>query len=164
MTTTQDTLVIGLGEMQLSKDPSTVLTCLGLGSCIGFSVYDPIVKVGGMVHIVLPSSDGRETNAPAKFADMAIPNLLDAMSDLGSTNRRLVIKMAGGAQMSLAKGGSGIFKTGERNIESVQIIAKEHGLRIAASDVGGHSGRTLRLFVSSGQVTVTTAGTQTQDL
>ena len=164
MTTTQDTLVIGLGEMQVSKEPSAVLTCLGLGSCIGFSVYDPMVKVGGMVHIVLPSSDGRETNTPAKFADMAIPNLLDAMSDLGSTNRSLVIKMAGGAQMSLAKGGSGIFKTGERNIESVNAIAQKHGLRIAASDVGGHSGRTLRLFVSSGQVTVTTAGTQTQDL
>ena len=164
MTTTQDILVIGLGEMQVSKDPSTILTCLGLGSCIGFSVYDPIVKVGGMVHIVLPSSDGRETNAPAKFADMAIPSLLDAMSDLGSTNRSLVVKMAGGAQMSLAKGGSGIFKTGERNIESVNAIAKMHGLKIAASDVGGHSGRTLRLFVSSGQVTVTTAGTQTQDL
>ncbi len=72
--------------------------------------------------------------------------------------------MAGGAQMSLAKGGSGIFKTGEKNIESVNEIAQKHGLRIAASDVGGHSGRTLRLFVGSGQVTVTTAGTQTQDL
>ena len=91
MTTTQETIVIGLGEMQILKDPSAVLTCLGLGSCIGLSAYDSSAKVGGMIHIVLPSSDGRTSNTPAKFADIAIPTLLKEMEEMGASARKLVI-------------------------------------------------------------------------
>ncbi len=159
-----DTIVVGMGELQVSKDPQAVLTCLGLGSCIGFAAYDTIAKVGGMVHIVLPDSGGKTGVVPGKFADTALPALVEEMEKLGAEKRRLLVKISGGAQMSLAAGSSGIFKTGERNLEATRIMAAKHGLKIAAADVGGHSGRTLRLYVESGKVTVTTAGTETKDL
>ena len=165
MTTTQlDTIVVGMGELQVSKDPHAVLTCLGLGSCIGFSSYDSVAKVAGMVHIVLPDSAGKSGVLPGKFADTALPALIEDMENLGAEKRRMLVKITGGAQMSLVAGSAGIFKTGERNLEATKIVADEYGLKIAAADVGGHSGRTLRLYVESGKVTVTTAGTETKDL
>ncbi len=165
MTTTQlDTIVVGMGELQVSDDPHAVLTCLGLGSCIGFTAYDAMAKVAGMVHIVLPDSGGKTGAVAGKFVDTALPALMEEMQKLGAEKRRMLVKISGGAQMSLAAGSSGIFKTGERNLEATRIMAAEHGLKIAAADVGGHSGRTLRLYVESGKVTVTTAGTETKDL
>lgn len=165
MTTTQlDTIVIGMGELQVSSDPQAVLTCLGLGSCIGFASYDPMANVAGMVHIVLPDSAGKTGVLPGKFADTALPALIEDMEKLGAEKRRMLVKISGGAQMSLVAGSAEIFKTGERNLEATKIVAAEHGLKIAAADVGGHSGRTLRLYVESGKVTVTTAGTETKDL
>ena len=165
MTTVQlDTIVVGMGELQVSKDPQAVLTCLGLGSCIGFTAYDKIAKVGGMVHIVLPNSGGKTGVVAGKFADTALPALMEEMKKLGAEKRRMLVKISGGAQMSLAAGSSEIFKMGERNLEATQIAAAEHSLKIAAADVGGHSGRTLRLYVESGRVTVTTAGTEAKDL
>ena len=165
MTTTQlDTIVIGMSELQVSKDSQVVLTCLGLGSCIGFAAYDPTARAAGMAHIVLPESNGKPDAVAGKFADTALPALIEEMEKLGAEKRRMLVKIAGGAQMSLIAGSSGLFRTGERNLEATRIVAKEHGLKIAAADVGGHSGRTLRLYVESGKVTVTTAGTETKDL
>ena len=81
--TKEQTAAIGLGEMKVTKDDSVVLTCLGLGSCVGMAAYDPVSKVAGMAHIVLPRSDGR-SGLPAKFADTAIPALVDEMCKLDS--------------------------------------------------------------------------------
>lgn len=163
-TTLLDTIVIGMGEMQVSKDPQVVLTCLGLGSCIGLAAYDPVAKAAGMVHIVLPDSSGKAGVIPGKFADTALPVLIEEMEKLGAEKRRMVVKIAGGAQMSLIAGSASIFKTGERNLEATKIAAAKQGLRISSEDIGGHSGRTLRLYVESGKVSVTTAGTETVDL
>ena len=164
ITTQLDTIVVGMGELQVSKDPQAVLTCLGLGSCIGFSSYDPVARVAGMVHIVLPDSAGKTGALPGKFVDTALPALIGDMERLGAEKGRMLVRITGGAQMSLVAGSAGIFKTGERNLEATKIAATEHGLKIAAADVGGHSGRTLRLYVETGKVTVTTAGTETKDL
>ncbi|MCH8825856.1 MAG: chemotaxis protein CheD [Chloroflexi bacterium] len=165
MTTTElEMIVVGLGEMQVSNNPLTVLSCLGLGSCIAVSAYDSVAKVAGLVHIVLPSSDGRDTTLPGKFADTAIPSLLDEMSKLGALKVRLLVKIAGGAQISKTQNSNPIFKTGQRNIEATKEQAAKHGLKIAAEEVGGHAGRTLRLYVESGRVTVTQVGSQTQEL
>lgn len=163
-TTQQQTIVVGLGEMQVSKDSSTILSCLGLGSCVAVSAYDAVAKVAGLVHIVLPSCDGRDSKLPGKFADTAFPALLEEMGKLGELKSRLVIKISGGAQISMTQSSNPIFKTGERNIEATKENSAKHGLKIAAEEVGGHTGRTLRLYVDSGRVTVTQAGSQMQDL
>lgn len=165
MTTAQNqTIVVGLAELQVSKDPNQVLTCLGLGSCIGVAAYDPQANVSGMVHIVLPSSDGKTDGTSPKFADTAIPLLVKEMEKLGAASRRIVIKIAGGAQMTVSIGAASLFKTGERNTEAVKVALAKAWIPIVASEVGGHKGRTLKLHVATGETTVASAGGQTVDL
>lgn len=158
------TVVVGLGEMQVTRDDASVLTCLGLGSCICLSCYDPVSKVSGMAHVVLPSSDGRSTKAPAKYADVAVPLLMGEMTRMGALRSRIVAKLTGGAEMSRAAGLDGVFKIGERNLEAVkELLAQEH-VRIAAEDTGGNRGRTARMFCGSGKLVVSTAGTESKEL
>jgi chemotaxis protein CheD len=164
ITTHEQTIVIGLAEMQVSADPSAVLTCLGLGSCIGLSAYDPFSKVGGMAHIVLPSSNGRTVEPSPKYADTAVPLLLGEMERLGANRSRIVAKISGGAQMSVSAGAGALFKTGEKNIGATVKALKESGVRLAAAETGGTKGRTLRLFVGSGKVTVSSAGAGSMEL
>lgn len=159
MVAKEDTIVIGLAEINVTANPSAVLTCLGLGSCIGLAAYDPLAKVGGMVHIVLPSSGGKAENPTAKYADTAVPFLLDELCKKGALKSRLLIKIAGGAQMSISTAAGSLFKTGERNEESTRQVLASLGMRITAAEVGGSMGRTLKLYVNSGKVTVSSAST-----
>lgn len=98
------TLMVGLGEVKISQDPAEVLTCLGLGSCVGVCMYDPVAKVAGMAHIVLPNSDGKPDKAGGKYADTAVPLLLEMMLKRGAIKSRVIVKIAGGAQISRSKG------------------------------------------------------------
>ena len=164
MTDQPQTIVVEMGEMHVSRRTSAVLTCLGLGSCIGLCVYDPVAGVGGMAHIVLPSSSNGKGGPSPKFADAAVPFLLREMVRQGALERRLTAKIAGGAQMSTALGTNGIFKTGERNTEATEAVLATAGVPLTAADTGGHHGRTVRLFVASGRVTVTVAGGETKEI
>lgn len=156
-------VIVGLGEVKVTRDPSEVLTCLGLGSCIGISAYDPIAKVTGMAHIVLPQSDERNGRAP-KYADVGIPTLLDQMQNEGALTSRLNVKIAGGAQMSTAKGLGNAFQIGEKNHAAVKAILAAKGIPITAADTGGNYGRTMRLFLDSGKTIVSTAGRETKEI
>ena len=73
------TIMVGLGEVKISKDPETVLACLGLGSCVAITVFDPVAKIGGMAHVVLPESRGRSGEKAGRYADVAIPQLLEKL-------------------------------------------------------------------------------------
>ena len=157
-------IVVGLGEIQISRDPAVVLTCLGLGSCIGLSAYDPVSRVAGMAHIVLPASEGKEGLNASRYADVAIPTLLEELRKLGALSLRLVVKLAGGAQMSKSPGHQATFQIGERNYTAVQGVLAQHRIAVAGVDVGGHRGRTMRLYVESGRATVTTVGLESKEL
>ncbi len=157
--------VIGLGEFQVTSDPNTVLVCLGLGSCVALCAYDPFQKVGGMAHMVLPSSsEGRNSGRDAKFVDQAIPLLLQGMEHLGAARLRMIVKMAGGAHMITAPGFNGMRNIGDRNAEATRAILATLGLRLQGEDTGGSHGRTVRLYVSSGRLTVSTAGGPSREL
>jgi chemotaxis protein CheD len=161
----EEMIVVGMGEIAISKEPSSVLTCLGLGSCIALCIYDPISKIGGMVHIVLPQTASSETeHSPAKYADTAVPHLIAEMVKLGALKMRMVVKIAGGAQMSLASGLIGVFKTGERNLEMVLAALDKERLTVAGMDVGGNKGRTVHLYPATGKVTTRSAGEQPREL
>jgi chemotaxis protein CheD len=149
---------VGLGEMTVVKGSDSVLACLGLGSCIGVAAYDSTAGVSGMIHVVLPEAKGRKAEAPAKFADLAIPALLQKMLSQGAMKSRLSISIAGGAQMALLSGSNPVFKIGEQNLEAVKAALKSAGLALRHQDTGGNRGRTLRLHSNSGEVTVSTAG------
>ena len=158
------TIMVGLGEVKVSRDPETVLACLGLGSCVAVSVFDPVAKVGAMAHVVLPKSKGNSGDRAGRYADVAIPLLLKNVRELGAKDSRLEIYLAGGAQMSLAPGLGSAFKIGEDNVVAVRAVLAQEGLEPKATDTGGNKGRSMRLFIESGKATVASAGQENREL
>ncbi len=164
-TTAVQPIVVGLGEIAVTNSPEATLVSLGLGSCVCVTVYDPKSGVAGMAHIVLPDSGGNEKRQTPKFADVAIPALFDQMVKAGATTTGLVVKLAGGAQMMQAKApGASPINIGERNIEAVKALLQKAKCRVSAEDLGGTQGRTVRLSVGTGKVTVAVAGGDQVDL
>ncbi|MDO9326997.1 MAG: chemotaxis protein CheD [Methanoregula sp.] len=143
-TPTLQPAMIGIGEYRVGSFP---MMTIGLGSCIGLTLYDPTKKTGAMVHIMLPDSGGR-TDRPGKYADTAIPLLLKELDTLGSSKRSLIAKMAGGACMFEYFGTN--LNIGERNTEKVRAILKEQGIKVSAEDVGGKVGRTVTFLPANG--------------
>jgi chemotaxis protein CheD len=150
---------IGIGEYRIGSFP---IMTIGLGSCIGLTLYDEKLKIGAMVHIMLPESGGR-TDRPGKYADTAIPFLLKALADAGSSNRSLVAKMAGGASMFEYFGTN--LNIGERNTEKVRALLKEHDIRLVAEDVGGKVGRSVTFLpANDGKVSIRRADGTTSEI
>jgi chemotaxis protein CheD len=152
----KNTIVIGMGESAVSNSPGVVLTCIGLGSCIAVAAYDRIAKVGGMVHIVLAKHQGNSTNDLGKFADTGVPLLFNEIVKNGGDKSRLIVKIAGGAQMTVAPGLRDTFKTGERNLVQILYSLEQEDVGLKAADVGGSLGRTVKLHIDTGTVTVKT--------
>ncbi len=161
----EHTITVGLGELKVTKDPAMSLACFGLGSCIDLCAYDPMTKVAGMVHIVLPESNHNNHGiAAAKYADIAVPLLLEEMTRLGALRSRLVVKLIGGAQMIQAAGFESALDMGTRNLEMTKKTLASEGIRISGTDTGGTQGRSVWLSVDSGKVMVRTAGKALEEL
>ena len=155
----QQTAMIGIGEYRVGSFP---MMTIGLGSCIGLTLYDETLKVGAMVHIMLPDSAGR-TDRPGKYADTAIPTIVKELNALGSKNRSLVAKMAGGACMFEYFGAN--LNIGERNAERVRAILKENHIQLSAEDVGGKVGRSVTFLPgTNGRVSIRRANGTTGEL
>lgn len=151
---------VGIADYKVTRQPHRLVT-LGLGSCVGISLYDPVVRVGGLVHIMLPDSKQfSNVTKPAKFADLGIPLLVEELRRQGGQLRRLEAKLAGGAQMFSGQDRNFNFAIGERNVAMSRKVLQELGVRIVAEDVGGNRGRTMILDTATGQVTVRTLGNQ----
>ncbi len=155
-----ETVHVKIADLAVKKDAGVLVT-FGLGSCVGIALYDPKAKVGGLAHILLNDSTkfirpSVNSFNPAKFADTAIPFMIDEMVSLGAKKQNMVAKIAGGASLFNFKTESG--NVGEKNIEAVKSVLKEKGIRIGFEQVGGCCGRTMRFFVENGEVTISTAG------
>jgi chemotaxis protein CheD len=161
-----DTIAVGLGDIKCSKNRDSVLVCYGLGSCVGISMYDPRTHIGGMAHVVLPDSSILPgSDIPGKFADTAVPALLNGMLELGAHKTSIVVKIAGGAKMFTSSPGlSSVLDVGSKNVEAVKKALKASRLRIAGEDCGGSCGRTFHLFLAEGRVSVRTLGRSEIDL
>ncbi len=160
----EETITVGLGDIFATDNPSISLACFGLGSCIGLCAYDPVARVAGMAHIVLPASIHKGQETSTKFADVAVPALVKEMRKLGALKSRLVVKLVGGAQMILSADFDSSFEMGLRNLKMTQKALASEGIRTAASDTGGNQGRTVWLYADSGRVMVRTAGQPAQEL
>ncbi len=160
----KESFVIGMGEFVVSASPAAVLTCIGLGSCVAVCAYDGLAKVGGMIHIVLPQHNGPNKDDYAKYADTGVPLLLDEVIKIGGTKSRLIIKIAGGAQMTLAPGLRDTFKTGQRNLSQIIKVLEQERHIVAAADTGGNLGRTVKFYLDTGKVTVKTVNGVAQEL
>ena len=150
--------------MVASNDQGADLVTYSLGSCLGVTIYDPIRKVGGLLHAMLPDSriDAvKAVSMPYMFVDTGIPRLFQAAYQLGGDRARLVIRVAGGSQLLDPKG---VFNIGERNFNALVALLARNGLRIQTQDVGGASSRTLRMDMTTGRVTVKSPGTELYSL
>ena len=144
---------VRMGEIEVSRRTGDELVARGLGSCIGLALIDRLSGVAGMVHVVLPESNGSDPE-PGKFADLAVPELIAKMQRAGAVARRLDAVMAGGARMFEL----GEMDIGARNTAAVKAWLSRAGLIIRAADTGGNRGRTMRLTVGEFIVTVKEAG------
>lgn len=127
-----------------------------MGSCVGVSAYDPVIRVGGLLHCVLPESDGSHPDHLAQFVDTGIPFLLKEMEQMGAVRRRIILKMVGGARMLKLPGPNHLFDIGARNVAKAMEILKQERLRLAAADTGGTTGRTVRMSIDTGRVMIKT--------
>ncbi|MDD1697542.1 MAG: chemotaxis protein CheD [Methanoregula sp.] len=146
---TEQTAMIGIGEYRVGSFP---MMTIGLGSCIGLTMYDPNLRLGAMVHIMLPESGGR-MDRPGKYVDTAVPLLVKELVALGCKNRSIVAKIAGGACMFEYFGTN--LNIGERNAVKVRLLLQDHNIQLAAEDVGGKVGRSVTFLpTNDGKVTI----------
>lgn len=134
---------IGIAEHKIAQAPDKITT-LGLGSCIGLVLYDPIIKLAGMVHIMLPSAaDAINVTNRFKFADTAIEDIIDLLASAGAVQSRLKAKMAGGAHMFKTSSLLDIMNVGQRNTAMCKRVLSERSIKICGEDTGGSSGRSI---------------------
>lgn len=149
---------VGMADLNIAKSPDS-LTTLGLGSCIGLTLYDPVVKIGGLVHYMLPDSTKLKNNSNiAKFGDTGIRELYRKMIEKGASPTRMVAKIAGGAKMFEVSGLSSVGNVGERNAEEAKHILKELKVRLVAEDTGLNYGRTVVLNCENGEYLIKAVG------
>ena len=155
-------ITIEISDLRVSSDPEVTLVTYALGSCIAVMVHDPVRKVAGMIHYMLPLSETSLEKAkarPAMFADTGIPLLFQSLYALGAQKRDLVVKVAGGGALYDDKG---LFSIGKRNYTVMRKMFWKAGVIISSEDVGGAKSRTARLHVGSGRCTVTSQGEEVE--
>ncbi|MEN4010532.1 MAG: chemotaxis protein CheD [Chloroflexota bacterium] len=160
----KDPTSVNLGEIAVSRDPQDILVAYGLGSCLGISMVDRVRHVSGLLHAVLPRRTNGADPLCAKYVDSGIEGLLDAMLRAGADQRNLVVRIAGGANMLLSAGLSQTFDVGTRNIESAHETLHRLKLPLRGEETGGHSGRTVRVYIATGRTTVRIVGGVEKDL
>ena len=149
---------VPIGEMLASDNPADVLIAYGLGSCVAICLYDPISRVGGMMHALLPfqtyslGEDGR----PTKYVDRGFPLLLESMMRLGARKRRLRAYLFGGAKMAAMPSGVDILNVGERNVIAAREALHTIKLRPRVEEIGGDYGRTVKFYIGTGKITLKT--------
>lgn len=150
---------VGMADLKTCLSPDG-LTTLGLGSCIGIAIRDPVTKVGGLAHIMLPDSTAIRnmgTNL-AKYADTGITELVRQMELLGARRNRMVAKIAGGATMFAFQNKSDMVQVGERNAEASIKKLKELNIPILAQDTGANYGRTVIFYPETGDYIIRAVG------
>ena len=153
-----DKITVGIADMKLAQG-SGILITYALGSCIGLCFQDPRLRLGALLHIMLPLNMEAGRKNPLKYADTGIRETLRQMEAKGASRSRITVKIAGGAKMFEVKGGN-LGNIGQRNIESVHTVLKQEGIRLLAEDVGGSVARTLLFDPVTGQGCIKSYGRQ----
>jgi len=151
-------IVVDISDIKVSDDKDAILVTHALGSCIAVILYDPVNKIGGMIHYMLPLSKTSPEKAkirPAMFADTGIPLLFQKMYKYGCKKENLIVKVAGGGKLWEDKG---TFEIGKRNYTVLRKIFWKNSVMIDAEDVGGNKSRTARLYLNDGRATISSKG------
>ena len=151
-------ITVGIADMKLAKG-SGILITYALGSCIGLCFHDPRIKLGALLHVMLPLNMETGRKNPLKYADTGIRETLRQMEAQGASRSRITVKIAGGAKMFEVNGGN-LGNIGQRNIESVHTILRKEGIRLLGEYVGGSVARTMLFDVETGQACIRSYGKQ----
>ncbi|MFH1542552.1 MAG: chemotaxis protein CheD [bacterium] len=153
-----DPIKVGMAELAVAQAPSQ-LTTVGLGSCVGVVLYDSIMKIGGLAHVMLPSIEiSKDKSNKAKFADTAIAELIEKMIGAGAHKVKIRAKIFGGANMfANVIHSKGLLDMGRRNVESVKVELEKWDIKLDAEETGGTCGRTITLDIETGKVHLRTA-------
>ncbi|WP_373839675.1 chemotaxis protein CheD [Methanospirillum sp.] len=156
----REVIIIGIGEWSTGD---SVMTSIGLGSCIGLVIHDETKKIGGLAHVMLPKSGGKPNERAGKYADTAVEVLMKELAQKGSKKNNLKAKLAGGA--SMFQNFSGNLNIGGRNAEALKEILKELSIPIVREDLGGTMGRTITYYPKeNGRLVVRQADGTTREL
>ncbi|MCI8854299.1 MAG: chemotaxis protein CheD [Lachnospiraceae bacterium] len=150
-------LKVGIGDMKFARGDGIIIT-YALGSCIGITLYDPAIRLGGLLHIMLPARTDPNDPKIYKYADSGLHEMIRKLSAFGMVKSRTIVKIAGGAKMFEIRGNSDFGNIGQRNAAMVKKILMEERMRISAEDTGGNSARTMLLNVGNGDVIIRSAG------
>jgi len=143
---------VGMGQIALARKPACLTAVLG--SCVGVALYHKRLEIGALAHVVLPQSNGASAK-PGKFADTAIPYMLQLLAAEGASSAGLIAKITGGSQMF---GAGGPLQIGEDNRVAVTQYLARAGVRIDDSDLGGSKGRRITLDCGTGLLTIEVVG------
>lgn len=152
-------LIVGVADMKLSAQAGDVIVTHALGSCLGIAIHDPAVHVGGVLHVMMPVSSINPEKAkanPYMFVDTALPMFFQKLYAKGCEKRRMVVKVAGGANVHGK--GNDRFAIGKRNYMMLKKVFWKNGVLIESEEVGGSSARTMYLEIGTGKVWLSTAG------
>ncbi len=150
---------VGIGAMAVTNDPDSALVTHDLGSCVAVCVHDPIAKVAGLLHYLLPLSREGAPNAVFRaeiYADTGVPLLFERLYALGGVKGRMRVKVVGGATISRTAAAASSMPIGTRNTVILRKMFWQNQVIITAEDVGGTDARSVRLHAGTGAVTVTT--------
>jgi chemotaxis protein CheD len=157
-------IIVGIGECMVSNDPSEIIVTHALGSCIAVLVHDPLAKVSGLLHYMLPESNLDREKAiarPCVFADTGIPMLFQSAYQLGAAKSRMIVTAVGGAQML---DDNGTFNIGKRNHLAMRKIFWKAGVLVQREEIGGNISRTVSIEVKTGRVLMRSPGAADQCL
>lgn len=155
-------IVVGVGDMKVSSDGSTDLVTYALGSCLGLVIYDPVVRVAGMLHAMLPSASTAPEKAaknPSMFVDTGVPELFKACYRAGAQKARLAVFAAGCARLG-AEDTTDLFQIGRRNVVMLRKLLWKNGVLLQAHDLEGTDSRTMMISLATGRVSLNVRGKQ----
>lgn len=150
-------LVVYVGDMKVGEKEDTLVTH-ALGSCLGLMVYDPVIRVGGLLHAMLPLSNINPEKArdnPFMFVDKGVPLLFKSLYNMGAQKSRLVVKAVGCGR---PLGNDQMFKIGERNHTVLKKLLWKNNVLLDAEEIGGTASRTVHFDLSTGQTIISSSG------
>jgi len=149
---------VGMADLNVCRAPDAITT-LGLGSCVGAVIFDPVRGIAGLAHVMLPDSKAVRNNSNvAKFADSGLDELYRKMMLIGASRVGLKAKIAGGAQMFAFTSNNEMLRIGDRNVEAVKRKLAQLGIPIIAQDTGKSFGRTIEFYPATGELLIRAVG------
>ena len=147
MRANKNTIHVIQGEYHVSDRAQDELSTV-LGSCVAACIFDPVRKIGGMNHFLLPGSDPK-CGRNIKYGAHSMEMLINAMLRRGARRELLEAQLFGGGNVI-----SGLSRIGASNAAFAREFVQNERLRLTRQDLGGKTGRRLRFDPTTGRAQI----------